>query len=185
MKKPTGGIIRRLLNSIMALSLTYLFIGSCIALGAHPARMSLDIQNGDVRQVLALIGREMGINIVASEAVKGQVTVVMNNVPAAEVLQSIFQQRGLVGKQDDGILIVRPKSEAIEQERLGMELVQQAQSMGPLKQEAFHLRFAQAIDLEKLVREQLTARGKVSVDSRTNTVFVNDTALKLSEIAHC
>ena len=184
MKKPTGGIIRRLLNSIMALSLTYLFIGSCIALGAHSARMSLDIQNGDVRQVLALIGREMGINIVASEAVKGQVTVVMNNVPAAEVLQSIFQQRGLVGKQDDGILIVRPKSEAIEQERLGMELVQQAQSMGPLKQEAFHLRFAQAIDLEKLVREQLTARGKVSVDSRTNTVFVNDTALKLSEIAH-
>ena len=87
MKKSTGGIIYRLLNSIMALSLTYLFIGSCIALGAHPARMSLDIQNGDVRQVLALIGREMGINIVASEAVKGQVTVVMNNVPAAEVLQ--------------------------------------------------------------------------------------------------
>ena len=151
--------------------------------GVANPRITLDIQNGDVRQVLALIGRELGINIVASEAVKGQVTIVMNNVPASEVLQSIFQQRGLVGKQEDGILIVRPKSEAMEQERVGMEIAQQAQSIGPLKQEAFRLRFAQAIDLEKLVREQLTPRGKVSVDSRTNTLFVNDTASKLSEIA--
>ncbi|MFM8502144.1 MAG: secretin N-terminal domain-containing protein, partial [Fluviibacter sp.] len=151
--------------------------------GVANPRITLDIQNGDVRQVLALIGRELGINIVASEAVKGQVTIVMNNVPASEVLQSIFQQRGLVGKQEDGILIVRPKSEAMEQERVGMEIAQQAQSIGPLKQEAFRLRFAQAVDLEKLVREQLTPRGKVSVDSRTNTLFVNDTASKLSEIA--
>lgn len=64
-----------------------------------------------------------------------------------------------------------------------MEMQQQSQAIGPLRQQAFRMKFAQALDLEKLVREQLTLRGKVSVDSRTNTLFVNDTALKLSEIA--
>ena len=146
-------------------------------------KISVDIQNGDVRQVLLFIGRELGVNIVASEAVKGQVTIVMNQVPAAEVFQAILQQRGLSAKQEDGIMIVRPKAEAAEQERVQMEMLQQTQTIGPLRQEAFKLRFAQAIDLEKLVREQLTARGKVSVDSRTNTLFINDTAQKLGEIA--
>ncbi len=146
-------------------------------------KMTVDIQNGDVRQVLAFIGRELGLNIVASDAVRGQVTVVMNNVPASEVLQSILQQRGLNSRMEDGILIVRPKAEAAEQERLQMEMQQQAQAIGPLRQQAFKLRFAQAVDLERLVKEQLTARGKVSVDSRTNTLFVNDTGMKIGEIA--
>lgn len=146
-------------------------------------RISIDIQNGDVRQVLGLIGKELGLNVIASDSVKGSITIVMRNVPASEILQSIYQQKGLVGRMEDGILVVRPRTEVVEQDRLSMEMQQQAQAIGPLKQQAFRLRFAQAIDLEKLVREQLTARGKVSVDSRTNTVFVNDTALKLSEIA--
>ena len=108
---------------------------------------------------------------------------VMKNVPANEILNSIYQQKGLVGRLEDGILVVRPRSEVIEQERLTMEMQQQAQSIGPLRQQAFHLRYAHAVDLEKLVREQLSARGKVSIDSRTNTLFVNDTTLKLGEVA--
>ena len=146
-------------------------------------RVSIDIQNGDIRQVLGLIGKELGLNVVVSDSVKGSVTVVVKGVPASEILQSIYQQKGLVGRMEDGILVVRPRTEAAEQERLSMEMQQQAQTIGPLKQQAFHLRYAHAVDLEKLVREQLTARGKVSIDPRTNTLFVNDTALKLGEIA--
>ena len=145
--------------------------------------VSIDIQNGDVRQVLGLIGKELGLNVVISDSVKGSVTVVMKNVPANEILQSIYQQKGLVGRMEDGILVIRPRTEVIEQERLSMEMQQQAQSIGPLRQQAFHLRYAHAVDLEKLVREQLSARGKVSIDPRTNTLFVNDTVLKLGEIA--
>ena len=158
-------------------------LGALSSQSMAASRISIDIQNGDVRQVLGLIGKELGYNVVVSDSVKGNVTVVMKNVPAEEVLQSIYQQRGLSGRMDNGILVIRPKAEAVEQERLGMEMQQQAQSMGPLTQQSFHLRFAQAIDLEKLVREQLTARGKVSVDSRTNTLFVNDTSPKLAEVA--
>lgn len=146
-------------------------------------RISIDIQNGDLRQVLGLVGREMGWNVVVSDTVKGSVTLVMRDIPAEEVLQSIYQQKGLVGQMEGGVLVIRPRNEAAEQDRLNMEMQQQSQAIGPLRQQAFHLRFAQALDLEKLVREQLTARGKVSVDSRTNTLFVNDTSLKISEVA--
>lgn len=145
-------------------------------------RINIDIQNGDVRQVLGLIGKEAGWNVVVSDSVKGVVTIVLRDVPADEALQSIYQQKGLVGKVEDGVLVIRPRAEAAEQERLAMEMQQQTQAIGPLRQQAFRLRFAQAIDLEKLVREQLTMRGKVSVDSRTNTLFVNDTSMKLSEV---
>jgi len=146
-------------------------------------RVSIDIQNGDVRQVLGLVGRELGWNVVVSDSVKGSITMVMRDVPADEILQSIYQQKGLVGQVEEGVLVIRPRSEAAEQDRFSIVMQQQSQAIGPLRQQAFHLRFAQALDLEKLVREQLTARGKVSVDSRTNTLFVNDTSLKISEIA--
>lgn len=151
--------------------------------GAGSPRISIDIQNGDVRQVLGLIGKEVGLNVVVSDSVKGVITIVMHDVPAEEILQSIYQQKGLVGQMDAGVLVIRPRVEAAEQDRLNMEMQQQTQAIGPLRQQAFRMKFAQALDLEKLVREQLTLRGKVSVDSRTNTLFVNDTNLKLSEIA--
>ena len=158
-----------------------LLAGSGAKVGGQ--KININIQNGEVRDVLAFVSGELGISVIASDAVRGKVTVVMNNVSAKEVLQSIFQQRGLSSKMEDGILIVRTKAEALEQERVQMEMQQQIQSIGPLQQEAFKLRFAQAVDLEKLVKEQLTSRGKVSVDSRTNTLFVNDTAIKIGEIA--
>ncbi len=153
--------------------------------GRNPGnqRVTIDIQNGDIRQILGVMGREIGVNVVVSDSVKGSITIVMRDVPAEEVLQAIYQQKGLVGRMDDGVLVIRPRAEAAEQERLSMEMQQQSQAIGPLRQQAFRMKFAQALDLEKLVREQLTLRGKVSVDSRTNTLFVNDTALKLSEIA--
>lgn len=145
-------------------------------------RISIDIQNGDVRQVLGFIGKELGFNVVISDSVKGTVTIVMRNVPAEEILQAIYQQKGLVGTLDGGILVIRPRSEAADQDRLAMEMQQQNVVMGPLRQQVFHLRYAQVVDLEKLVREQLTARGKASVDPRTNTLFVSDTAPKLQEV---
>lgn len=145
--------------------------------------VSIDIQNGDVRQVLGLLGRELGWNVVVSDSIKGNITIVMRDVPATEIMQSIYQQRGLVGQMEDGVLVIRPRAEAAEQERLSMEMQQQTQAIGPLRQQAFRLKFAQAADLEKLIREQLTMRGKASVDPRTNTLFVNDTNLKLGEVA--
>ena len=186
----TAGITIGIAPSMLAQSVS----AQEASVGASPRRpaaqqrgtsplVSIDIQNGDVRQVLGLIGKELGLNVVISDSVKGSVTVVMKNVPANEILNSIYQQKGLVGRLEDGILVVRPRSEVIEQERLSMEMQQQVQSIGPLRQQAFHLRYAQAVDLEKLVREQLSARGKVSIDSRTNTLFVNDTTLKLGEVA--
>jgi type IV pilus assembly protein PilQ len=150
---------------------------------AASPRISIDIQNGDIRQVLGLVGREQGWNVVVSDSVKGSITIVMRDVPASEILQAIYQQKGLVGQVEDGVLVIRPRAEAAEQDRLSMEMQQQRQAIGPLRQQAFHLRFAQAVDLEKLVRDQLTVRGKVSVDSRTNTLFVNDTGAKIGEIA--
>ena len=160
----TAGITIGIAPSMLAQSVS----AQEVSVGASPRRpaaqqrgtsplVSIDIQNGDVRQVLGLIGKELGLNVVISDSVKGSVTVVMKNVPANEILNSIYQQKGLVGRLEDGILVVRPRSEVIEQERLTMEMQQQAQSIGPLRQQAFHLRYAHAVDLEKLVREQLSA----------------------------
>ena len=49
---------------------------------AASPRISIDIQNGDIRQVLGLVGREQGWNVVVSDSVKGSITIVMRDVPA-------------------------------------------------------------------------------------------------------
>ena len=149
-------------------------------------RLSLNFQNIEVRAVLQLIADFTEKNLVASDTVGGNVTLRLKNVPWDQALDIILKSRGL-GKRDIGnVMMVAPQEEIAAREKLELESLQQIQDLAPLRTEFIQVNYAKASDISGLVRDEannlLSERGNVTVDARTNTLLVQDTGEKLSEI---
>ena len=83
-------------------------------------------------------------------------------------------------------MMVAPQEEIAAREKLELESMQQIQDLAPLRTEFMQVNYAKAATISQLIRDEannlLSERGNVTVDDRTNTLLVQDTGDKLSEI---
>src|SRR5918992_3365453 len=149
-------------------------------------RLSLNFQNIEVRAVLQLLADFSGLNLVASDSVAGNVTLRLKNVPWDQALDIILKSRGLGMRQVDNVMMVAPQEEITAREKLELESQTQLAELAPLRTEFVQINYAKASDIAGLLKAEannlLSARGNVSVDERTNTLLVQDTADKLAEM---
>jgi len=150
-------------------------------------RLSLNFQNIEVRAVLQLLADFTGMNLVASDTVRGSVTLRLKNVPWDQALDIILKTRGLAMRQTGNVMMVAPVEEIAAREKLELEAQQQIEELVPLRAEYIQVNYAKASDLAELLKSEdnplLTpGRGNVSFDDRTNTLLVQDTPAKLEEI---
>ena len=149
-------------------------------------RLSLNFQNIEVRAVLQLIADFTEKNLVASDTVGGNVTLRLKNVPWDQALDIILKARGLAKRDVGNVMMVAPQEEIAAREKLELESQQQIQELAPLRTEFMQVNYAKATTIADLIKAEannlLSERGNVTVDDRTNTLLVQDTADKLSEI---
>lgn len=152
-------------------------------------RLSLNFQDIEVRSVLATLAEFTGLNLVASDSVTGRVTLNLNDVPWDQALALILQSQGLSSREQGNVIVVAPASELAELERQELEARNQRETLSPLVTEFIEIKYARAEDLALLLRGGdgdgfglLTERGRVSVDNRTNTLLVQDTADQVRDI---
>ena len=149
-------------------------------------RLSLNFQDIEVRAVLQLIADFTGLNLVASDSVNGNVTLRLKNVPWDQALDIILKSRGLGMRQAGNVLMVAPQEEIAQRERLELEASEQIRQLAPLTTEFIQIDYAKAEDIAALIksdaRNLLTERGNVSVDQRTNTLLVQETAEVITQI---
>ena len=152
-------------------------------------RISLNFQNIEVRAVLQLLAEFTGLNIVTSDTVTGSVTLRLHHVPWDQALDIILKARGLAKRQIGNVLLIAPAQEIAQQEQEELQAQNQIQALAPLHAEFIQINYANATDIANLIRSTgekaqslLSARGFMSVDTRTNTIWVRDTATNLKEI---
>ncbi|MBS0285891.1 MAG: type IV pilus secretin PilQ [Proteobacteria bacterium] len=149
-------------------------------------RLSLNFQDIEVRAVLQLIADFTGLNIVTSDSVTGNVTLRLKNVPWDQALDIILKTKGLAKRQIGNVMLIGPTEEMAAREKLELQSTQQVTDLAPLRAEYIQVNYAKASDLAALLKTDknslMSARGTVSVDERTNTLLVQDTAMKLEEI---
>lgn len=149
-------------------------------------KLTLNFQNIDVRAVLQILADFTGRNLVASDTVTGSLTLRLKNVPWDQALSIILSARGLGMREDGNVLRVAPIEELAAQERLELESQQQISELAPLHTEFIPVNYAKATDIVMLLKgpenNMLTERGNITLDKRTNTILLNDTAEKISEI---
>nr|WP_298414880.1 type IV pilus secretin PilQ [uncultured Halomonas sp.] len=150
-------------------------------------RITLNFQDIEVREVLAIIAEETGINVVARDSVQGSVTLNLQNVPWDQALDLVLKSHGLASRQTGNVLVVAPAEELAAMERREFEAQAQMQELAPLSTEYLQVRYAKADELASLLRGAegfglLSDRGKVSVDARTNTLLIQETPEQLKAI---
>lgn len=175
--------------------------------GYQGPRVSINYQNGDVRALLRLMAEELGLNAVISETVTGTTTLVLKDVPADQVIDIIFQQKGLDMRKKGNIIMIAPRDEIATREKLEFESKQQISELEPLKLEQFHMNYQKAADVARLLaglppvgatgapapvptagganvaaQRILSKRGSAVADPMSNILFVNDIPSKLEEI---
>ncbi|WP_240732762.1 type IV pilus secretin PilQ [Halioglobus maricola] len=152
-------------------------------------RISLNFQDIEVRAVLQLIADFTEMNLVASDTVRGRITLRLQNVPWDQALELVLKTKGLDKRMVGNVLMVAPAAEIAERERQEIEANKQIAELAPLVSEFVRIRYAKASQVTKLFKagseeggSLISSRGSVVVDARTNSLIITDTATKLEEI---
>ncbi len=148
-------------------------------------KLSLNFQDIEVRAVLQLIADFTGLNMVASDSVTGNLTLRLKNVPWDQALDIILRTKGLAMRQDGNVILIGPSDEMAAREKMELESQRQIDSLEPIRTELIQVNYAKASDLMELMvggEGLLSARGKVSVDERTNMLIMTDISRKREEV---
>ncbi len=149
-------------------------------------KISLNFQDIPIRAVIQLIADFTNLNIVVSDSVDGNVTIRLDNIPWDEALAFILQSKGLAQRANGNIILVGPSDEINAREQLSLQAQQQAQSLAPLQSEFIQVDYAKASDIASAIKDAsnnlLSSRGQITVDPRTNTLLVKDTAENIDSI---
>jgi len=137
--------------------------------------------------VLQLLADASGQNIVVSDSVQGAVTLRLQNVPWDQALDIVLRTKGLDKRRNDNVIIVAPTEELAAREKAELAARQDVQELAPMRSEYLQVNYAKAADLAALIKTQgegglLSKRGSVSVDERTNTLLLQDSADRLDDI---
>lgn len=148
-------------------------------------KLSLNFQNVEVRAVLQVIADFTGLNIVTSDTVTGSLTLRLKDVPWDQALDIILQSKGLGKRKSGNVVSIAPLEELATKEKVALEASQAISELEPLRTESFVLSYAKASDIRALLADKdqkiLSKRGSATIDGRTNTLFVQDVAVRLEE----
>ena len=149
-------------------------------------KLSLNFQDIEVRSVLQLLADFTDLNIVVSDSVQGKLTLRLKNTPWDQALDIILQSKALGKRQAGNVIMIAPAEEIANRERVELEGMKQKTELAPIRTEFFQANYAKASELATLLQSAdgglLTERGAVTVDDRTNTLLISDTADQLAEI---
>ena len=161
------------------------------------APMTMDFVNADVTNILRLIGEISNLNIVWGPEVKGLVSMRLKNVPWDQALDLVLANNDLGMRRQGNVVWVTTKTkiqqieaeerrkieeaearlEAERKRRLAEQ--EQAKKLEPLVTEYFPIDFGGAEEIKEHI--VLSERGAVSVDERTNTIIMEDTAQNIEK----
>nr|WP_298142103.1 type IV pilus secretin PilQ [uncultured Pseudomonas sp.] len=151
-------------------------------------KLSLNFQDIDVRSVLQLIADFTDLNLVASDTVKGNITLRLQNVPWDQALDLVLKTKGLDKRKVGNVLLVAPADEIAARERQELESQKQIAELAPLRRELIQVNYAKASDMAKLFQSVTSSeeagddRGSITVDDRTNSIIAYQTQERLDEL---
>jgi type IV pilus assembly protein PilQ len=145
--------------------------------------ISIQTSDADIRDVIAFIAEESGVNLVIADDVSGKVSLKLRQVPWDQALVIVMRSKGL-GYVRQGNVLRITKLATLQAEALAAkEIVESQKKLTPLKVKVIPVNYAQVADLEKQIKPFLTEqRGQIVSDSRTSSVIITDTAEVLARV---
>jgi type IV pilus assembly protein PilQ len=144
-------------------------------------KISLDLQEVDIRNVLRLLADVTGKNIVVEPNVKGTVTLKVDNVPWDQVLELILKINDLDSVMEGNVIRIATaakikselerKREEVEAQK---ELMAAARDLGEITTEYLQVNYADVGDISAQIDKVKSEKGTLSIDNRTNLIIYSD-----------
>ena len=152
--------------------------------------ISLNFQNVEITTLLQVFAEFTGLNLVATDSVKGQVTVRLSDVPWPQALQIVLKSKGLASRQEGRVLWVAPQGEWAQREKMQLDAQAALEAVSPVQMMSMRLQYARATDVAQRLQgagsggggRWLSSRGSVLAEPRTNQLFISDLPQRLTEV---
>lgn len=144
-------------------------------------RMSIDLQNADIHAVFRFIAEFADVNIVASDEVKGSVTVKLKEVPWDEALSAVLQAKGLAAQRLGHVIRVASIETIKSEQQSALEAKKASVELEELQLYVAPLNYAQADEMKDQIASVLSDRGSVEVDVRGNQLIIQDLADRVAQ----
>lgn len=149
-----------------------------------PKPVTLAVDDVPVVQILQSLVELESRNLIVSPEVKGTLSLHLTHVPWRQALQIVVTSAGLVLREEGGIFYVNTAAGQREQQTQKEEEQTRQKLNVPLSSRALSFAYADATELQKAAEKQLSPKGSLSVDKRTNRLLVRDIPAVLDSLEH-
>lgn len=138
----------------------------------HP--ISLELRDADIRDVIHLFATITNLNFVIDPEVGGRITIYLKEVPWDQALDIILKNNGLGKIFENNVMRIASTGKLAAEAQSQRALLEERRLAVPLDTMTRAVSYAKAMELEKVIKKNLSARGDVIVDERTNTLIIKD-----------
>ena len=144
--------------------------------------VSFDFKDADIRDVLRIIADISNFNMIIARNVTGTVTLKLTNVPWDQALDVILEDAGLGAFIEGNVMRVAPLGTLQARQMAVRRAAESKEQLEPLTTQQVFINYADAEELIPLVDPLLSDRGDLRVDTRTNSVLITDTGVRVRQI---
>ncbi len=139
--------------------------------------LSIDVNQVPTRALLINLARFSHKNVIISPNIQGEMSIHLDHVPLSQIIQFIIQSQQLNYQQWGTVSYISPLTEATPAP---------INDQSPLQRVYIALRYVKANDMLVAIKTPeshlLSARGSISADSRTNSLWIEDTSSKIHHL---
>lgn len=144
-------------------------------------RITLIFDSADVRNILQLIAEVSDLNIIATDEVKGNVTLRLIDVPWDQALSLVLDITGLGMLQEGNVVRVLPKNQIRSMKEAELTAVRSQEKLEPLSTEVITVSYADLGSVAGPAKEILSERGSITEDSRNKLLIITDVTARIEK----
>ena len=133
-------------------------------------RLSISIQDADIKSILRALSIKKKLNIVVGQDVAGKVSINLYNIPLKEVLDAIITLNGYSYTQRENIIFVTKSDDG------SGDGINRAEVM------TFKLNYVDIDEVEKVITKLVSESGKLTVYKPEKTLIVEDMPRNLAKV---
>jgi len=174
MRGPCGRGRRRGARLALALACLIALTAPAGAAIGGEARVSIDVKEADVVDVIRLLAELGGFQVVIHPGVSCRLTLSLREVAWPSILDLAVKSCGL-GKDEEAGVVRVAKLAQLTEEAAGRRRFEEARQRSAPRQVAYQrLSYARAQELAPIVKRFLSPGSEVVYDTRTNTLIIID-----------
>lgn len=162
--------------------LLFIFLNPVMVNGAtytKPANFSVDFQHMNLPDAIQYIAKLLDMNVILSPAVQGEAMLNLQHVQPHDALDILLLTYGLAKTRSGNIWLIAPQNELVKVKQAQIKWRDIAENTLPLFTEVAQIRYAKALDIARLLKSQLSKRGRLHADVRTNTICMQDVTARI------